>query len=212
MGLTAAFRMLVRVQDRCAADRSVFKVYVHLGELADWARDAGGTAGDFDSATFDVHREDQDDTRIFTVEVIRPAGRRTQKAELRYGDELGCGQITGIMFCFLLFLVNAGALAGWYFFPEKAESIAQSAQPFFEPLKPYTVEPLHRWGLSRTHLQYALGGVALLWLILLLTCCRACRCCRCSCMIPSRRVMCCEGGSRPLMCHYTLLEPSDSVV
>jgi hypothetical protein len=212
VGLTAAFRMLVRVQERCVADKSIYKVYVHLGDLADWARDAGGTAGEFDSATLEVRREDQDDTRIFTVEVLRPAVRHPSQAQQQYTEEAGCGKILGTMFCLLLCLVSMAGVAGWYFFPEKVEALVEPIEPTLEPLKPYVVEPLQPYGLTRKVIQMALGGFLLLWFLFIVLCCKGCRCCRCSCLAPSRRVMCCEGGSRPLMCHYTLLEPTDSEV
>jgi hypothetical protein len=199
VGLTAAFRMLVRVQERCIADKSIYKAYVHLGDLADWARDAGGTQGDFSTATLDVHREDQDDTRVFTVEVVRPVARHTSKGgDRRYGgEESGCGKICGIVICVLLFLVTLAGAAGWYFFPEKVETYVE---PVMKQGKPY--------GLTAKYAQMALCGLSVFWLLCIL-CCTGCRCRCCGCLDPSRRVICCEGGSRPLICHYTLLEPPD---
>merc|ERR1719464_2541281 len=67
VGLVAALRMLVSVQQQCSVGWGVYKVYVHLEELAEWAQDAGESNGEFGAAILGVEYEDLGDTRICKV-------------------------------------------------------------------------------------------------------------------------------------------------
>jgi len=77
VGLVAALRMMVRSQEKCKADASMFKVYIHLEGLAEWAKDAG-SAEEFGQARLgfmyedQYSREDSTKTRVYQIEVSRP--------------------------------------------------------------------------------------------------------------------------------------------
>merc|ERR1719382_1530086 len=79
VGLVAALRMLVRSQEKCKADASTFKVYIHLDDLAEWAKDAESTE-EFGQARLDFTYEDQysmedsTKTRVYRIGVSRPHG------------------------------------------------------------------------------------------------------------------------------------------
>lgn len=80
VGLVAAFRMLLRVQEECEADVSrsskiPSKVVVHVGELAAWAKEAGPQ--DFEQGVVSLKSESLSETKSLTVEVTRPTGDRT---------------------------------------------------------------------------------------------------------------------------------------
>lgn len=77
VGLVAALRMMVRSQEKCKADASMFKMYIHLEGLAEWAKDAG-SAEEFGQARLGFTYEDQysmedsTKTRVYRIEVSRP--------------------------------------------------------------------------------------------------------------------------------------------
>jgi len=178
VGLTAALRMMVRVQERCDVTASmrlnIVKVYVHLSEIASWAHDAG--AGDFEKARLEVRSEDLNDTRVYTVDVVRPV--RTKKKGSARGADGCCSRFCGCLRCLFMLLLlllltaSVGLAACYRLRPEK-----------LEPAMPYLDEA----GVSPKLALKGLGCVAMVsFTILLLMCCQR-RCgecgglCCCSC-------------------------------
>jgi len=79
VGLAAAFRMLLRVQEECEDHVSRYatvppKVVVHVADLAIWAGEAGA---EFEQAQVTLKSESISETKSLTVEVLRPNGERS---------------------------------------------------------------------------------------------------------------------------------------
>jgi len=85
VGLASALRMLIKVQRALAktpaADNASSNVVVHLGNLADWAKDAGPEHGDFLQAVLSLRAEGQGEARAVTVLVEPPDPAQAQPAE-----------------------------------------------------------------------------------------------------------------------------------
>jgi len=85
VGLCAALRMLLRVQELCAEVQlqdSHRKVVVNLGSIAEWAKDARLESGDFLMVQLSLQCCDaQDDAKIMTIEVIRPVPTSNMQEE-----------------------------------------------------------------------------------------------------------------------------------
>lgn len=182
VGLTNALRMMVRVQERCDVSASmrfnIVKVYVHLTELASWAQDCS-VAGDFENARLEVRSEDLGDTRVFTVEVVRPT-RTDRSLSARGGASCCCGCCAPCMRCLtmLILLLVLAAVVG---------------AALCLRMRPVLAEPyLEQTGLHKKKALAALGGVAMVaFALLALLCGAACgerRCGDCGCL-------CCTSGA-----------------
>jgi len=213
VGLTAALRMMVRVQERCDVANAMFlraatnKVYVHLNELSSWAQDAGPFAGEFHTARLEVRSEDLGDTRVFTVQVLRPktkSGNGSSASDHKGGClSCICSCLRGLvlMMTVLACLASAAAAGALWHFPE-------------EETEDYVEE--YGLGHSRKTIMHALGLLSVvLFFLLNLICCRRCCCISCedcgsmrgccSC----RALACCTGGTPragTLACGYSRLE------
>jgi len=217
VGLTAALRIMVRVQERCDVANAMFlrsstnKVYVHLNELASWAQDAGALAGDFDKARLEVRSEDLGDTRVFSVQVLRPKGKSGNNRSVDHeGGRCSC--FCACLRCLVTMVIAlmcvasaAGAGAVWYL-PEKETHV-------------YVKESGH----SAKTVMKALGllSVVLFLLLNLLCCRRRCwqRCCCCyrgscedcgstggCCNCRSFSCLACTPRAGTLACGYSRLE------
>jgi len=218
VGLVDALKSLVRVQELVQAkDAYVLrngpqKAYVHLKELADWAREAGASSQDFVQAEMKVTTEDHGDQRNYHVEVLRHEGMDTFYAddELR-GTCCGrcCARLTRfvlILLLLILFVAPGAAAAGLYFYPEKAYKLLDKAPTegrYAVLQKPKDLMEDH------PHLSiYVLLAVSVVSLVGLFTTCCCC-CCRSNSQRPliydsiQERVWCCAArttsrmGSRP---------------
>jgi len=103
VGLAAAFRMLLRVQEECEQDvarssKVPPKVIVHVGELATWAREAGAAhrvhfqeessicgQSEFEQAAVTLKMESLPDSKSYTVIVSRPASDRSGHPQTEAG-------------------------------------------------------------------------------------------------------------------------------
>jgi len=76
VGLASALRMLIKVQQALDATPAAYgassNVVVHLGKLADWAKDAGPEHGDFLQAPLALRAEGSGEARVVTVVVEPP--------------------------------------------------------------------------------------------------------------------------------------------
>lgn len=115
VGLVSALRMLLRVQQQCAAEllQSIHtRVIVNLGSLAEWAKDAGQKRGDFLQAQLCVRSETKGDTKILTIEVTRPAGSRSFiQADFTDPDAKGSCRWCGQLYLLLLLGIICNILA-----------------------------------------------------------------------------------------------------
>jgi len=207
VGLVEALRMLVSVQRLCSVGWGVHKVYVHLGELADWAKDAGDENGEFNAATLSVHSEDLEDSRICRVQVKRP--QVGQASSSGWSRLLFC-KILGSLVCLMLLLASAAGAVGLAVLPEQTE-------PYLHTV---TLPLVGDRAVSPALATKVLSAVSVAMLVLLLLCCRACGCCSCQCCNRASSAgrgpgkptfMSRSPGARPLLCNYTLLG-SDAIV
>jgi hypothetical protein len=87
--------MMVRSQEKCMADASTLKVYIHLDDLAEWAKDAESSQ-EFGQArldfTYDDHysKEDSTKTRVYWIAVTRPHAADVGHFENRGAAVCGC--------------------------------------------------------------------------------------------------------------------------
>jgi hypothetical protein len=206
VGLAAALKMMVRVQELCAAASSRFnvpmKVYVNLEELASWAKDASGSAEVFTSADMQVSFEDRGDTRYFTLNVMRPDGDYSNAGMSMGKAESCCSKCCRYSFGFLMFLLffvsGAGAVV-MYLRPELCIHYVKSLKP-----------------VKHMYVEAALGGTSLLSLIFFMLCCRLCSCCSgtsdsyswCNRPPNSRE----DQASQPFLCSYSRLRVEDEHV
>jgi len=206
VGLAAAMRMLVRVQERCDAAASLrfstLKVYVHLKDLAMWANEAGGVAGEFDQARLEVRTEDLGDTRVFTIQVVRPL--RLDGPSSSLGADTCCSRCCSCMRCMFMFTLLL-TLLGCVFAGLCLRIKPKIAEPYLEQAG--GVEP-------RVALR-GLGATAIACFgLLTLMCCRSCLQDPCSCRA-SGSSSCSGCGCPPRIpglgcdyhgCDYTKLE------
>mmetsp|Transcript_26095 Transcript_26095/g.66577 ORF Transcript_26095/g.66577 Transcript_26095/m.66577 type:complete len:448 (+) Transcript_26095:1-1344(+) len=210
VGLTDALSMMVRVQERCDVANSMTlrppsrKVYVHLNDLASWAQDAGAVMGEFKQARLEVRSEDLGDTRVFSVQVIRP--KRSGAAKNQHGSGSGsCG--CAFLRCLVQLLILMAMLATGMF--------AAALNSFPGRIPRAAMVEIEEAGVSRHRLMYATAGVScLMFLLLMLTCCRrrcgsSCEDCgsvRSCCNCRSVGCFACSGRAGTLACGYSRLE------
>jgi hypothetical protein len=206
VGLPAALRMMVRTQERCTADKSVFKVYVHLASLADWAKDAESLQ-EFGQARLDFRYEDQfsvedqTKTRLYRIEVSRPNSTRT--GTLVGGTEAFDGCLARTRCCMsalgiILMLAALGAAVAVLCAPDEMASVT-----------PKVIQE----NLDLRTAAAILIAVASFLLLCVFCYCRSHGGGGRLKMSGGSRTLCCDYSgrpeARPLICCYSLLESRD---
>jgi len=215
VGVLEALRALVRVQEMVqAADAYLLpnfavsgpvKAYVHLGELAILAREAGPSSQDFAQAELKVTTEDHGDQRIYKVEVIREEGLDAfyTDDEMRSSCCARCcsrlSRCVLMLLLLILFVVPGAAAAGIYFYPEKANKLLEKIPT--EGRWSFLQKPID---LVEDHPRlslYVLAAVSALSLLGILASC----CCRSNSQRPliydsiQERVWCCAARTTSRM-------------
>jgi len=198
VGLTKALRKLLGVKDMCRARWGVHKVYIHLDNLADWAKDAGGEAGDFEDARLTTEQEDVETSRIFRVQVQRPDEKQKNTRRMSCKNFCWC---SWIMILLMLVCGSLASVLALQFLPEEVAPYRKKVYEFSLPLFTGHEIPGH-------FILKALIGILSVALVLLLLCCSGCRC---KCCGP-RQGFLQSGSRRPLLCKYAPLTSDDSIV
>jgi hypothetical protein len=199
VGLTKALRTLLSVKEMCRTRWGVHKVYIHLDNLADWAQDAGGEAGDFDEARLTTEQEDVDTSRIFRVQVQRPDEKRRDRRGASCKTCCWCFWIAALL------VLIGGSIAGLLALQLLPEEVAPYKKEILELSLPlFTGHTIPGHFILKT-----LIGILSVALLLLIFCCCGCRCRCCG----SREGFLQNTSSRrPLLCKYAPLVSDDSIV
>jgi len=208
VGLVPALRMMVRSQEKCKADSSTVKVYIHLDGLAEWAKDAESTE-EFEQARLGItyedqySREDSTKTRVYRIEVTRPHG--TDVGNIFANRSQHCCQVfaAGVhcavsVVCVLIVIAAVAA------------AVVASVRPdVFEGVLPQGVLP--------QSVQLALLAIC----VFIIAACMLSSCRKdVRDTVPSARSACCDCSSnaeqsRPLLCGSSTVESpedEDSIV
>eukprot|EP00927_Polykrikos_kofoidii_P028763 TRINITY_DN25017_c0_g1_i2.p1 TRINITY_DN25017_c0_g1~~TRINITY_DN25017_c0_g1_i2.p1 ORF type:complete len:2736 (-),score=602.94 TRINITY_DN25017_c0_g1_i2:74-7891(-) len=190
VGLTAALRMLLRVEAEADIVRCRCKVVIKLGEIAAWAEEVSEQTGDFHAATLQVTSEMQNDDCVVSVEVIRPAAGASPTTSFRGGSRnMNSCQFGLAVTSILALVVGAAALAATLI---AAPQLIRAIMP-----DSLNTEIMPR----RAHVAIVSGIVAVLLLIYLACCCRwRAASSRFSMRRrPSGRGVCCAAALEPML-------------